>query len=62
MNRTNHLILTALLFSTSVILTNPALAQDQQETASRDQISQEQGVQDATASPEAPRNWNIGVQ
>lgn len=54
MNRSTHLILTALLFSTSVILTNPALAQDQQETASRDQISQEQGQQDAAASTEAP--------
>lgn len=70
MNRSTHLICTALLFSTSLILTSASFAQDQQETTSRDQISQEQGAEAAApASTEAPldtsklsysNKWRIG--
>jgi hypothetical protein len=55
MNRSTHLICTAILFSTSLILSNKSLAQDQQETASSDQTSQEQGAEAAApVSTEAP--------
>lgn len=55
MNRSTHLICTTLLFSSSVILSNASFAQDQQETASSDQVSQEQGAEAAApVSTEAP--------
>jgi hypothetical protein len=55
MNRSTHLICTTLLFSTSLILSTASFAQDQQETSTRDQISQEQGAETAApASTEAP--------
>ena len=55
MNRSTHLICTALLFSTSLILSTASFAQDQQETSTRDQISQEQGAEAAApATAEAP--------
>lgn len=52
MNRSTHLICTALLFSTGLILSKASFAQDQQEMETRDQASAEQGAEAATA--EAP--------
>ena len=55
MNRSTPLICTALLFSTGLILSTASFAQDQQETSTRDQISQEQGAEAAApVTTEAP--------
>lgn len=47
MNRSTHLICTALLFSTSLILSKASFAQDQQEMETRDQSSAELGAEAA---------------
>lgn len=57
MSRTSHLFCTAILFAINLFFFNNASAQDQQEQNTSAQISQEQGIQEATtpsASTEAP--------
>lgn len=71
MNRSTHLICTALLFSTSLVLSTCAFAQAQQEPAVSDPAIVQQAAQEtpAPASTEAPldtsklsysNKWRIG--